>query len=283
MPLSEFIDKHRTALSLCAMIVGVLAVLVGVTRERQRADLLPGEAARVNGHAIDSDTFQRTYAGFTQGLKRPIVDADRQTILNRLVDEEVMVQRAVALGLPEQDPTVRKQLVQAMIALALAQGASADPSDEELKAYIAANADLFRTRTRARIDAVFVRDNDSARRAAVAAALAKSDWAGAKRAGEAAPVAVPDDFLFAAKIADYVGADAASAVLRLDVGQTTDFIPISGGAIVLKLVAAEGKGVASFEQIRAMALTRWRQERDSKALRDYIDGLRAQADIVMPK
>jgi len=89
--------------------------------------------------------------------------------------------------------------------------------------------------------------------------------------------------LFAAKIADYVGADAASAVLRLDVGQTTDFIPISGGAIVLKLVAAEGESAAPFEQIRAMALTRWRQERDSKALRDYIDGLRAQADIVMPK
>ena len=71
MPRSEFIDKHRTVLSLGAMVVGVLAVLVGVTRERQSAVLLPGEAARVNGHVIDSDTFQRTFAGFTQGPGPP--------------------------------------------------------------------------------------------------------------------------------------------------------------------------------------------------------------------
>src|SRR5258706_4069781 len=141
MPLSEFIDKNRPALSLAAMIVGVLAVLVGVTRERASANLVPGEAARVNGQAIDSDTFQRTFAGFAQGSKRPITAADRTAILNRLIDEEVLVQRAVALGLPEQDPTVRKQLVQAMIALALAQAAGADPTDDELKRYIATNAE----------------------------------------------------------------------------------------------------------------------------------------------
>ncbi len=283
MPLSEFIDKHRTALSLGAMVVGVLAVLVGVTRERQSAELLPGEAARVNGHAIDSDTFQRTFAGFTQGLKRPVTAEDRKAILNRLIDEEVMVQRAVALGLPEQDPTVRKQLVQAMIALALAQGAGADPTDAELRPYVAANAELFRTRTRAKIDAVFVRDNDSARQSAVVAALAKNDWAAAKQAGQTPPVALPDDFLIASKIADYVGADAASAVLRLEVGQATDLIAISGGAIALKLVAAEGDSMAPFEQVRDLALARWRQERDSKALRRFIDELRAQADTVTPK
>ncbi len=283
MPLSEFIDKNRTTLSLAAMIVGVLAVLVGVTRERASANLVPGEAARVNGQAIESDTFQRTFAGFSQGLKRPIAAADRTAILNRLIDEEVLVQRAVALGLPEQDPTVRKQLVQAMIALALAQGATADPSDDDLKRYIAANAELFRARTRAKVDAVFVKDGDATRRTSIEAALEKGDWAAAKQLGVAPPVALPDDFLFANKIADYTGADAASAVLRLPVGQSTGLIPVSGGAIALKLVAAEGEGVAPFEAIRQTALARWRQERDAKALRSYIDGLRARADIVMPK
>ena len=265
------------------MIVGVLAVLAGVTRERASANLVPGEAARVNGQAIDSDIFQRTFAGFSQGLKRPLAAADRTAILNRLIDEEVLVQRAVALGLPEQDPTVRKQLVQAMIALALAQGASADPSDDELKRYIAANAELFRARTRAKIDAVFAKDGDAARRASVEAALERGDWAAAKQLGVAPPVALPDDFLFANKIADYTGAEAASAVLRLPVGQTTGLIPVSGGAIALKLVAAQGEGVAPFEAIRGTALARWREEHDAKALRSYIDGLRAQAEIVMPK
>src|SRR5690242_6794633 len=68
MPLSDFVDRHRTTLSIGAMLVGVLAVLSGVTRERQGTTLLPGEAARVNGHAIDSDTFQRTFAAFTTDL-----------------------------------------------------------------------------------------------------------------------------------------------------------------------------------------------------------------------
>src|SRR5262249_14488378 len=154
----------------------VLAVLAGVTHERVGAHLLPGEAARVNGHAIDSDTFQRSFAGFASGLKRPASDADRMMVLNRLIDEEVLVQRAIALGLPAQDPTVRKQLVQAMIAQALAQAAVADPSDDELKAYIAANAELFRARTKAKVDAVFVPERDEARRAAVGALLEQGDW-----------------------------------------------------------------------------------------------------------
>ena len=283
MPLAEFVDRNRTALSIGALMVGVLAVLAGVTRERASADLLPGEAARVNGHAIDSDTFQRTFAGFTSDLKRPITEADRAIVLNRLIDEEVLVQRAIALGLPQQDPTVRKQLVQAMIAQALAQGASADPSDDELRKYVAANAELFRARTKARVDAVFVPDGDTAQRAAVQAALNKGDWDGAKRAGAAPPVALPNDFLIASKIADYAGAEAASAVLRVPVGQATGLIAISGGSIALKLVAVEGDGIAPFEAIRATALARWREEHDSKALRAAIDALRAQADIVMPK
>ena len=283
MPLSDFVDRNRAALSIGAMLVGVLAVLTGVTRERASAELLPGEAARVNGHAIDSDTFQRTFAGFTSDLKRPVTDADRQTVLNRMIDEEVLVQRAITLGLPAQDPSVRKQLVQAMIAQSLAQAAAPDPSDAELKSYIEANADLFKTRTKAKVDAVFVSDGDAVRRSAVEAALDKGDWDAAKAAGSALPVALPDDFLIASKIADYTGAEAASAVLRVPVGQATQLIATSGGFVGLKLVAVEGDGIAPFETIRTTALTRWHEEHDSKALRAAIDALRAQADIVVPK
>jgi hypothetical protein len=283
MPLSDFVDRHRTALSIGAMLVGVLAVLTGVTRERQSATLLPGEAARVNGHAIDSDTFQRTFAAFTTDLKRPITDRDKQTVLNRMIDEEVLVQRAIALGLPAQDPTVRKQLVQAMIAQSLAQSAVPDPNDDELKTYIEANAELFRARTRAKVDALFVPDGDGEKRAAVETALDKGDWDAAKALGAPLPVPLPVDFLIASKIADYAGADAASAVLRVPVGQATPLIPTSGGAVALKLVAVEGNGIAPFETIKATALARWHEEHDSKALRAAIDALRVQADIVMPR
>jgi hypothetical protein len=283
MPLSDFVERHRTALSIGAMLVGVVAVLAGVTRERARVDLLPGEAARVNGQAIDSDTFQRTFAGFTSELKRPVTDQDRKIVLDRLIDEEVLVQRAIALGLPARDPAVRKQLVQAMIAQSLAQSAVPDPSDEELKKYISANAELFRSRTRAKVDAVFVPDGDAARLAAVEAALAKGDWAQVKMLGAALPVAMPDDFLIASKIADYAGADAASAVLALPVGQTTGLIATSGGRIALKLVAVDGDAKAPFATLKPMVLARWRAEHDSKALRAAIDALRAQADIVVPK
>ncbi|MBI1211847.1 MAG: hypothetical protein GC190_10325 [Alphaproteobacteria bacterium] len=283
MSLSDFVDRNRTALSVGAMLIGVLAVLTGVTRERTRADLLPGEAARVNGHAIDTDTFQRTLAAFTTNLKRPVTEADRTTVLNRMIDEEVLVQRAIALGLPAQDPTVRKQLVQAMIAQSLAQSAVPDPSDDELKKYIEANADLFRARTKAKVEAVFVPANDVMRRERVDAALEKGDWDAAKAASAALPVALPNDFLIASKIADYTGAEAASAVLRVPVGEATHLIRTSGGMIALKLVAVEGNGLAPFETIRATALARWHEEHDSKALRAAIDALRAQADIVMPK
>jgi parvulin-like peptidyl-prolyl cis-trans isomerase-like protein len=174
-------------------------------------------------------------------------------------------------------------LVQAMIAQSLAQGGSADPSDDELKAYIAANAEMFRTRSKAKVDAVFVPDGDAGKRAAVETALGRGDWDGAKQAGAPPPVAIPDDFLIASKIADYAGADAASAVLRVPVGQATPLIATSGGAISLKLVAAEGDEAAPFATIRDTALARWREERDAKALRAAIDALRAQADIVMPQ
>lgn len=283
MPLSDFVDRHRTALSVGAMMIGVLAVLTGVTRERIGADLLPGEAARVNGHAIDSDTYQRTLAAFTSDLKRSVTDDDKKIVLNRMVDEEVLVQRAIALGLPAQDPTVRKQLVQAMIAQSLTQAAAPDPSDDELKAYVQANAEMFRARTQAKVDAAFVPEGDATRRAAVEDALTKGDWEHAKSAGVALPVALPDAFLIASKIADYTGAEAASAVLRVPVGEATPLIPTAGGFVSLKLVAVQGEGIAPLETIRATALARWRADHDSKALRAAIDALRAQADIVLPK
>jgi hypothetical protein len=83
--------------------------------------------------------------GFTRTWQRPPTREEMAGLIRDRVQEEVYYREALALGLDRDDVVIRRRLRQKMEFVSHDPVANAEPSDEELQAYLKAHAGAFTT------------------------------------------------------------------------------------------------------------------------------------------
>ena len=214
-------NRPLVLLSLGAA-AGIALAASGLVGASPRGAGMPRDAvAVVNGAPIRQDEYQRTLAAMANDRREPLDAADRQHVLDRLIDEELLVQRGLELGLPQTDRKLRADLTSAMIAAVTTEVADGAPTDAELRAFYDSHRTFFMRTGRLRIRTVFVRTAaDETAGASVQAAQAR----------------------------------AAEAVRRLRDG-------------------------AEIVTVRAEVVAEFHRRAGDRALRGYLDELRARADV----
>lgn len=285
-------DRSMRLLGLGAAI-GLAVAAAGLLGSGRAGDhdTTDGTVARVNGVAIRADDYQRALAGVAEGRRDAPDPAMRRHVLDRLVDEELLVQRGLELGLAQVDPRVRRELASAVITAAMADpGDVAEPTPDALATFYAEERGFFARAARVRARRVWIADDGdvadprgpAAERAAAAAArLRAGEDVGAVRdaLGDPEPSPLPDALLPPAKLADYLGSTALRSALTLPVGGVSDPLRTAGGRTVLVVVARETGEPPPLAAIEDEVRAEWKRRASERALRDYIDGLRARADV----
>lgn len=138
-------DRFRRACLVTAVIVGCAYSAFQILNDvRLPVQLLPGVAARVNGHQIDADSVDRTVAGMDARM-RGSEAAARHDVLSRMVDEELLVQHALNSGAAQTSPEVRAALVRSAITRVNSEVAAEPVSEQELAEYFAAHKEAYAT------------------------------------------------------------------------------------------------------------------------------------------
>ena len=81
---------------------------------------------------------------FSRTWRRPPTTSELEGLIRDYVREEVFAREAVALGLDKDDTIIRRRLRQKLEFVSEDIAASAEPTDEQLHAYLKAHADAFR-------------------------------------------------------------------------------------------------------------------------------------------
>jgi hypothetical protein len=245
--------------------------------------LAPGEAARVNGVPIAGEALALALARVDSDRRGGLPPGERERVLDRLIDEELLVQRGAALGLVESDPAVRSALVQAVIASVVADAASAAPEERELAAFFAEHRRYFARPGRARVGRIFVRASPEAQaraEAALAALDAGEPFVEVKRRfGDAVPLELPEAPLPESKLRELLGPTLASAALALEPGAHTPVTPVAGGVAILVLLEREAERLPELEEVRAEVEAEWTRRAGERALGAYLSQLRREAEI----
>ena len=277
---------HRWSWAMGA-VLGALLALVSVLRP-QAASPIPDDAvATVNGRPIARGDYERALAGLLSA-RRSGVDAElRAQVLERLIEQELLVQHGLELGLAERDPKVRLDLGSAVIDLLSARGAHlADPSDEELRRFHRERASWFTRAEAAEVEVVRVAPRTgeteamvSARAEAVAQAL-RTDEPVASRV-EAPILEVPAGMLPIAKLRDYLGDSVARAITHLRAGEVSEPLPAAGGYHLVRVVDRRDSAPEPFERVRDQVVAAWRREAGDRRLRSFLDARRQAAQVVV--
>ena len=270
-------------------LTGLVATAIGLGLHAPRGAALPaGAVATVNGAPVRSAEYERAVGALAADRRTPLGDDDRRFVLDRLVDEELLVQRALELGLVRSDRRVRSDLVAAVVDSVVAEASQGEPDAADLRAFYEANRDWFAQPGRLRVRQLNVagppvRDDATAlARAQQAAAQLRSgrSFAEVEQAlGEPAVAPVPDDLLPPAKLAQYLGASAVAAAAALPPGVVSDPLRVASGWSVLVVAERESARTPPLEAIEDQVRAELQRRAGDSALRRYVEELRRRAEI----
>ncbi|MGE0739873.1 MAG: peptidyl-prolyl cis-trans isomerase [Hyphomonadaceae bacterium] len=268
MKRSELYYLIAGAIGLAAAIVGA----VGAPRWEAAND----PAAVVNGVPIPREALARAILAVEADSRNPMTSDRADGVLERLIEEELIVQHGVDLGLAETDFSARRALVQSVLSLAAAESAGADPSETELREFYRNNAGFFAAAPRFAATVVFLgRASPPARIDAVRAALQR----GETPSGDPMAVPIPSAALSEGEWSRLIGADAAAAAARLQPGQVSAPLLTSGGSYLIRVDGFIAAPAPPYEAVAAQVEEEWRRRQGEAAVRRYVDRLKRAARI----
>jgi len=270
-------------------LAGIAAAGLSLLGSGAGGPTLPeGAVATVNGTVLRAADYQRALAALEGDRRNPVGEAERRFVLDRLVDEELLVQRALELGLARSDRLVRNQLVAAMIAAVTDDAALAEPDEAALRAFHAEHAERFTEPGRLRARQLWVRaaparsEEEARARATDAAARLRAGEpfdAVAAALGDPLVAPLPDAPLPVAKLVEYAGPGALAALADLAPGAVSSPRLLAGGFQVLALTAREDPRPQPYEAVADAVRAEWRRSAGDDALRRYLADLRERAEI----
>ena len=147
-----------------------------------RSELPSDAVASVNGEVVRTEEYEQAVAALAADRRNEIGEAERRRILDRLIEEELLIQRAIDLGLARRDRRVRADLVSSVIQAVVSETATMEPTPEEVEAFYRENLDYFTQPGRVRTRQILVRVGES--RSAEEARERAGEIARRLRAGE---------------------------------------------------------------------------------------------------
>jgi parvulin-like peptidyl-prolyl isomerase len=262
---------------LIAGIIGLAAALFGAIGA-PHIERMGDAAAIVNGAPIPRDAVARAVLALEADSRNEVTPAREAQVLERLIEEELLVQHGVELGLAETDFAARRALVQSVLALAMADRSGAEPSDAELRSFYRENSGFFAPAPRFSASAAFFRDGVPPQR--IDAARATLTQGGrAQGLGDPTAIPLPRAALSRAEWARLIGADAAAAAARLAPGEVTGPIAASGGVFLVRVDGFVAAPAPRYEAVAQQVRDEWDRRADEAAVRAYIERLKRTARI----
>jgi len=233
------------------MLAGAVLAVFYIVRVPDTANSDADAVAWVNDRPISRASYESALQAVAGDRKTGTLRADdRERVLQRLIDQELLIDRAIELGLHERDPQIRNQLVNAMIDfLALRAEDEARAADEAtLRAFYEEQRFRFERSAQYRI------------------------------AVEGGAVPLPDGFLLAKEIEQRLGPSAARRVAELQVGESV-VLGEGAGQHTVHLLERRAGEVAPFDEAREAVEAAYLRERGEAAVREFLEVARQHTDI----
>ena len=256
--------------------LGILPPQFGNHELRARGDV---PIASVNGESVSKVEYLRALTAMQAGLDRSLSDTDKRAALQVLIDEEVILQHALNIGLARSDPMARKNLVQALMrSTALLTDYETDT--QKLETFFKENKHLFVAPRMVRVKVLTtdkVKTADTFRQAMING----ETFDAAGRHLGLTEKDLPDDIPLG-KAADYLGGTARDRLATLKEGEIIG--PIKSGSesdrqyMFIWLMKATRLDV-EFNEVAEIVKAEWQRRQEEKAFETYLSNLRQTADI----
>ena len=261
--------------------VGAVLATLGVLEPQD--NLSDDVIAQINGESLRKSDYLYFLQKISEEKRRPLTAQDRRKVLDRMIEEKLLIDRGLELGLAWSDSKVSKAITSSMIETIVSNAGTVIPDDEALEEFFATNQLYFQPTPRLRVQRMQFRGDHAHQRALEAhRRLAQEKWAEVANAlADPALPRLPQSLLPAAKLRDYIGAALTELSLTMPSNSYSDVQSESSGYSILWLMGLEREKGPVLEDIREQVVQEYQRRASDEALRSYLQRLRAEADLTI--
>ena len=233
----------------------------------------------VNEEPITADQLAFAEQRLTADSGNSLTEIERRSIVELLINEELLLQRAQSTGTFAADPAVRKAIVQAVIDKIVADFQRHPVSSQQLRQFYQQHANVFERPARIAVEALRFETYSSAKQA-YTALLAGAQFDEVTQAEAATPIAhLPSSPLPIHMLRRYLGNALTEIALMLDEGEVSDPVVRPDGVYLLKARVVQRAVIQRFEEVRDKVAAEYEFRGREIALEQEVARLWMLADI----
>ncbi|MDA7553947.1 peptidylprolyl isomerase [Gammaproteobacteria bacterium] len=278
-------DKNRfySFVLFAGILLGALMAAYSVIEKSNISDYK--WAAKIEDTFIPMEKYLTQLDGLSKDKRSPLTQKDKEYVLERMIEEELLIKRAIDLGVLNDNPMARGTIVQQMIKTIIAENARYEISDSELESFFQENSGFFTKSSRLRIQQIYFSNeqlkDDSLVVAKKAYDLLKSgyDFESVSKLGSPSALQIPNSLMTLSKVREYIGPSLMNLAKELEINSFTTPIEVSGGYKIIYLIDKELASPPQFNDIKASVSSEFLKRKDDQSLRSYLENLKNWYDV----
>ena len=274
-------DQARPGVKQLRLVVAVLGLLLALFGAR----LIPGLHSSdnvlvwVNQQPVTTGQLAFAEQRLMSESGDSLTATERKSVMEMLIDQELLLQRALSTGTFAVDPAVRKTIVQAVIDKTVADFQSRPVSSQQLKRFYQMHLGVFERPARIAIEALRFEDHGEASEA-YSALLAGARFDEVGRTPAASPIAhLPSSPLPMHMLRRYLGNSLTEVAMTLPEGQVSEPVVRPDGVYLLMARTVQRAEIPAYGQVRDRVEAEYDFRGRESALEDAVAQLWTQADI----
>ena len=274
--------KHHYTLGF-GLIIGILLATFTIVEKNNISD--QNWAAKIEDRLIPFERYEMQLEGLANDKRSPLTKKDKEYVLERMIEEELLIKRAIDLGMLENNPMARGTIVQQMIKNIISEGSRTEPEEKELIKFFEENIGFFTKANRLRVRQVYFSQVDFGDKVleeaknAFTRLLDGENFEQVALSGSNSPLKVPDTLMNLSKVREYIGPSLMREAQLLKPGQFSEPKKVSDGYKIIYLVDREYATQPEYSNIRSSVLSEFSKRRDDQSLRTYLDNLKKWYDV----
>ncbi len=277
MSQTSYFSKSVTRIVLT--LIGLTLVIVGSNTHFNLTNYPPDTLVTVNGYPITRSALSSAEKRIQPGSSDSTNSDHQEVLLQRLIDDELMLQHAEDLNILTSDPGIRKLLVRAAINSIVEESRSKPISDEQLRNFYEDHKSVFQRPSRLQLRVASFLNPE----------VAQDTWEIIKKEVpfESAIAQtkigklmnIPFSLLPEHALRRYIGAELTKVALSLSENQISSPVTIDGLTYLIFVRSKEHKQQLSFNNSRLQVTSEYRSRYRQNALTNTLIHLRKSADI----
>ena len=229
--------------------------------------------ARVGEKEISRQRFEEIIKVLDDQSNSELTLEKKNLIRERLIDEELLIQRAIELDLVRNDSLVKGNVIQTMFQHIINSNELVEPSEAELREYFSKEKNYFSSGRRYKLKNYTFRNLDDAETAINL--LNQSDLESFLKLVETeSAIDLPNVFLTPQKIRDYLGPKVLDELTSLEKGGFSNVFEINQVPSIVICIDILLDNNPKFEEIAEQIKNKFIRDREDSLVKEYIENLR---------